>query len=88
MCAYHVPNRLDRGRILYYGVPRYYWTIIGYLSEHKLQEIYFLPGILVIGERYCFSIVGEAAQRLGLSLFHHVVPSARNGAKLLSNDKV
>ena len=36
-----------------------------YLPEQK--EIYFLPGSSAFGERYCFSIVREAVQGLGLS---------------------
>ena len=44
------------------------WTIIGYLPEHELQEIDFLPGRTAFGKRYCFSIVSEAAQGVGLSL--------------------
>jgi len=38
------------------------------LPEHELQEIDFLPGRAAFGKRYCFSIVGEAAEGLGLSL--------------------
>ena len=68
MCSYQVPNRLDGGRILHQGISRYYWTIIGYLPEHELQEIDFLSGRTTFGKRYCFSIVGEAAQGVGLSL--------------------
>ena len=38
------------------------------MPKQKLQEIYFLLGSSAFGERYSFSIVGEAVQGLGLSL--------------------
>lgn len=68
LCAYHVSNRLGRGQVLHYGIPRYQWIIAGYSPEDELQEIYFLLGRSAFGEWYCFSVVGEAVQGLGLSL--------------------
>ena len=44
MLAYRVPNGLYRGAILHQSSPSYHWEIIGYLTEHMLQEINFLVG--------------------------------------------
>ena len=82
MCPYHVPNRLDGDRILHQGIPRYYWTIIGYLPEHELQEIDFLPGCTAFGKRYCFSIVSEATQGVGLSLLSPGGAISEKGSKI------
>ena len=62
--------------------PRYYWTIIGYLPKHNFQEIDFLPGHTVFGERYFFSIIDEAAQGLGLSLLSAFGAIGEKGSKI------
>ena len=88
MLAYRVPNELYWGRILHQSVPGYHWTIVCYLTEHELQKINLLLGCLAFGSGTSSPSLVKLHRGWALVFLPHVASSARNGAKLLSSDKV
>ena len=69
MLANFLPNVIQRGRVLYYGVPGDHGAKIGNLSEQKIQVGIFLSGSKSLCLRYRRAIIRKASSRVGGGLF-------------------